>query len=475
MSFAWCSTRVARGAATADAMTSTASRPPSIATPTAARLPGHWPSTGLAVVLVLVVAAIVVPKASGWDVVEDGVHPLSAVWDPRVGPGTGPSIALAVAALRWAPRFAATLRLRVLLPLAYLAGVAWMVALATVDGVHGLEFALAKRSEYLPTARSVHDVSTMLHQFIDRIPFTAAPHNWPINIAGHPPGILMIFVGLDRMGLGGDLAAALAVVLLAATAPIAVLATLRRLGAEAAGRTALPFLVFGPAAIWTAVSADAVIVAVTSWGVALLAIAATSTGRATALWSLAAGVMLGFGIFLSYGMVLMGLICLAVLVAARRMAPLAWGAAGAAAVVAMFASAGFAWWRAYPVLTERYWSGAAHLRPGGYWTWADLALLAISAGPVLGPALASAGHAAWARTRDVQSRVVVALVASATAAIVVADASQMSRGEVERIWLPFEPWLLLSVALLPRRWRVWGFAGQLAVALVVQSLLFPRW
>ena len=29
----------------------------------------------------------------------------------------------------------------------------------------------------------------------------------------------------------------------------------------------------------------------------------------------------------------------------------------------------------------------------------------------------------------------------------------MSKGEVERIWLPFVPWLLIACALLPERWR----------------------
>ena len=51
----------------------------------------------------------------------------------------------------------------------------------------------------------------------------------------------------------------------------------------------------------------------------------------------------------------------------------------------------------------------------------------------------------------------------------------MSKAEVERIWLPFAPWLLLSVALLPERWRRWGLAGQLVVALLVQHLLNTRW
>jgi hypothetical protein len=70
---------------------------------------------------------------------------------------------------------------------------------------------------------------------------------------------------------------------------------------------------------------------------------------------------------------------------------------------------------------------------------------------------------------------VVLLVSAAAFAVVVADVSRMSKAEVERIWLPFVPWLLLSVALLPERWRRWGLALQLLTALLVQHLLYTSW
>jgi hypothetical protein len=59
--------------------------------------------------------------------------------------------------------------------------------------------------------------------------------------------------------------------------------------------------------------------------------------------------------------------------------------------------------------------------------------------------------------------------------VVLADASQMSKGEVERIWLPFVPWILVSCALLPERWRRGGLVLQVVVALVVQHLLATGW
>ena len=51
----------------------------------------------------------------------------------------------------------------------------------------------------------------------------------------------------------------------------------------------------------------------------------------------------------------------------------------------------------------------------------------------------------------------------------------MSRAEVERIWLPFVPWLLLSCALLPEPWRRRGLVVQVVLALAVQHLLLTGW
>ena len=59
--------------------------------------------------------------------------------------------------------------------------------------------------------------------------------------------------------------------------------------------------------------------------------------------------------------------------------------------------------------------------------------------------------------------------------VLAAERPQMSKAEVERIWLPFVPWLLVACALLPERWRRAGVAIQVVLALVVQHLLFTGW
>jgi hypothetical protein len=55
--------------------------------------------------------------------------------------------------------------------------------------------------------------------------------------------------------------------------------------------------------------------------------------------------------------------------------------------------------------------------------------------------------------------------------VLVADLSQMSRGETERIWLPFVPWLALAA---PGERRGW-LAAQVTVAVVLQAVLDSPW
>jgi hypothetical protein len=145
-------------------------------------------------------------------------------------------------------------------------------------------------------------------------------------------------------------------------------------------------------------------------------------------------------------------------------------AAAALAVVLSFTPFGFAWWDAYPVVSDRYWRGLAADRPATYWLWGNLAALVVSAGPLLG-----AGLGAMLAQRQRVERAVILLVSAAATAVVVADLSRMSKAEVERIWLPFVPWLLVSTAALPETWRRRGLALQLAFAITLETLVYTTW
>ena len=439
---------------------------------------GAW--WGLAAAVALVAAAFAVPLLAGWDVAarsdRDGAPPVHGFWQPGLGVGTLPALAVAAWALATRPTGWRTWSWPRLLLTSYVVGLAWLLALALVDGPSGLTRVLGNAYEYLPTARGVDDVGALLHDYVDRIPYSH-PDNWVVHVAGHPPATLLFFVLLDRVGLGGDLSAALVVTALAATLPAAVLSTLRTLGAEAAARRAAPFLVLGPAAVFLAVSADAIFAVIGAWGLCALARAAVAdrerAPRALLGWGTFAGLLLGTLVMMSYGMPLLGTVALAVLAAAGAWRALPVAALAALAVVLAYAAGGFAWWEAYPVLVDRYWDGIAADRPFAYWWWANFAALLIAAGPALAVSL---GHLAQElRAGAPVDRVVGLLVGGAVAAVVVADLSRMSMGEVERIWLPFVPWLIVATALLPDQWVRIALALQLGSALVLQHLLYTSW
>ena len=267
---------------------------------------------GLVFALGLMLVAVAVPLATGWQVTGIGIPPLYARWVPRVGIGSVFAVSLAASGVVFADQIAKTLPWRRLLVVTYLAGLAWLVSLATVDGTGGIADILDDRPEFLNSARAVTDLSATLHEYVSRIPY-GSPGSWPIHVAGHPPGALLFFVGLVRLGLGSGLAAGCVVILIAASIPIAVMVTASRLADSSTARRCAPFLVLGPSAVWLAVSADAVFAAVAAWGVCALAMAATASAfRQRAAWSVVSGLLLGYAVMMSYGLPLMALLAVSV-------------------------------------------------------------------------------------------------------------------------------------------------------------------
>ena len=436
---------------------------------------------GLLVAAVVVALAMAVPAVTGVDVRAGTAPPLLGDWAWRVGWSSVLVVAIA-AVTAWAglPELLDRLSWRRLLALSWAGSVLWMVALALVDGPQGLGRVLDHGTEYLESARQIDDVGAMLREYVARIPLDS-PGQWPVHLAGHPPGAVLMFVGLDRVGLGSWQAAGLVVVLVAATLPAAVALTLDRLGERSAARRVLPFLVVGPAAVLMAVSADAVFATTGAWAAAALA-AATAARRSTtrAAWALLAGLLFGWCVMESYGLLLLGAVAVAVLLAgagssrARGSVALI-SATGAVLVVAGFAALGFAWWEAYPVLRERYWDGISGQRPSWYWVVGNIAALILVAGPMVPAALAAGLPQLRTLARWERPEPVAALVAAGVAMVVAADLSLMSKAEVERIWLPFLPWLVLSVAWLPGRWRRWGLLAQGVAAIVLQHVIRTVW
>lgn len=398
--------------------------------------------------------------------------PFTAHWLPHAGPGTPAALLTAALVVRHGHRAARTWPWRRLLAAAYGGSVVWIFSLALVDGWRrGFTDRLTTRHEYLAEVPGVTDVGAMLRGFTARI-VDGPPDAWTTHVAGHPPGALLVFVGLDRAGLGGGAWAALLCVAVAGAGAVAVAVTVRELGDEAAARVALPYLVLFPGAVWLGVSADGLFTGVIATGLALLAVALT---RRSALAGLGAGLLLGCAPFLSYGFTLLALPAAAVVLLARRVRPWSWRAvvptaAGALLVVAAFTLAGFRWLDGMHLVTVRYYQGVAAVRPYAYWVWADLALLAVAAGlfaaVVLRRALVAArrdrGPAVW-------------LPLAALVALLAADVSGYSKAEVERIWQPFVLWLMAGAALAPEPSRRTWLAVQAAIALLANHLLLTTW
>ncbi|MCR3718079.1 MULTISPECIES: hypothetical protein [Prauserella salsuginis group] len=394
-----------------------------------------------------------------------GEWPLLGTPLAHAGPGTVPAVLLAVLTICYGPSLAARLPWRRALVLGYVTALGWITSLALVDGwQRGFAGRLTPGTEYLAEVPGITDIPAMLAGFTDRIAH-GQPDSWTVHVAGHPPGATLVFVWLDRIGLGGGVAASTVCVLAGALAAVAVPATVSLLGHRDRARTALPLLVLFPGAVWLGVSADALFAGVTATGIALLALAAVRHPA----WALPAGAILGFGIFLSYGLITLGAIALAVVVATRAWRAFGLAVAGALAVVGLFALGGFWWLDGYHAVVDRYYEGIAADRPYTFWVWANLGCLALATGPAIGPALRRAACGLRAAPR------LVAVVAGAVVTVAAADLSGLSKAEVERIWLPFAVWLLAAAAFLPARSARWWLALQAATALAVNHLFLTNW
>jgi len=127
-------------------------------------------------------------------------------------------------------------------------------------------------------------------------------------------------------------------------------------------------------------------------------------------------------------------------------------------------AAGFWWLDGLDAAHHYYGVRAGNDRPYGYFLVADLVVLAL----MLGPA-GIAGLVRMARSP------VAALVTAALVALAVADLSGLSKAEVERIWLPFLPWVLLATVALPRATTRRWLAAQATLAVALQLTIAWPW
>jgi methylthioxylose transferase len=362
---------------------------------------------------------------------------------------------------------------------------AWMCSLTLVDGLQrGWIEVLLDPNEYLHDLHRISDPWTFLSSFTHFIAFGPGVGGdlvWTTHVAGHPPLATLLFWLLARVGLGGGFWAGALCLLVASAASVALPVTMRDLGAEAAARRIVPFVALFPGAVWMAVSADGLFAGVAVSGLALVC---RGAARGRTLASLAGGLLLGIAVFLSYGLVLFGLVVLLVMILTVHqrglrsvLVPWLIATVGFLTVAAVHLALGFNWVSGLLALRVRYYQGIASQRPFSYFVYADLAAWLISCSPLLAVGMVRS-IAALSRGRPgpwTQDRIVALLALSGVLAALVADLSASSKAETERIWLSFGVIAYAGLALLRGRGATWALAMSGTWALLVNHLLNTGW
>ncbi len=434
------------------------------------------------VVVVLVAAAFEIPhlhlawlspvthQTAGQYRVLAQTAPILGKWLPHAHWATVVAVLVAAIVIAWGPTVARITPWRWLVLGTWATSAVWAISLALIDGwKRGFVGRMGGNSSYLATIPRVTSVPGFIRGFASHI--VDGPGSWHISVAGDPPGALLTFVGLNRLGLRGPTWASGFCVLVGTSAAAAVLITIRALSGEDMARRVAPFVALGPVAVWIAVSADAYFGAVAAWGVALLALASARTIRAPTVVAVGAGTLLGCSIYLDYGLILMGIPVLAVVIIARNARPLLGAAVGVVVVASLFTALGFWWFDGLSLVRQRYWAGIATDRPFSYWVWGNLASLTCAIGVAAATGLRRAFNGTALRARCGINVMLVAFVL----VIVAADLTGLSKAETERIWLPFAVWLVTAPALLPRRSHRLCLGLQAVGALLINSLLLTTW
>jgi hypothetical protein len=385
--------------------------------------------------------------------------PLTGRVDQRLPVAAAAPTTVGLVVLRLGPTLARRLAWHPLLAVAGLTALAWSLALAAVDGADGFLGPVLSETDYLAVLPSIDAPGPFLERFVEAIA------SYPTHVRAHPPGLVVGLWWLDRVGLGGaGWIAALQHGAAAAAVP-AVMLAVRDVTSVSTARKVAPFLALSPAAVAIG-SGDGIFLGVGAWAVAALvhATGLRPGSRSAITWSLVGGALGGLGLFLTYGLVVLGAVPLAVIVARRRADVAAIAAAGASAIVVAFAASGFWWWDGLTATRLQYALSVARSRPYAYYLVANLAACCVALGPAV--------VAAVPRLRD---RRLWLLVGGGLAAILVADVSGLSKAEVERIWLPFLPWIAVATAIYRDREITPWLGAQIGWGLAVQLLVRSPW
>lgn len=386
--------------------------------------------------------------------------PLYGEFVTRLDAGVLWSVFVALVVVLGAPVVARNASWRLLLVASFLVGFAWPLSLTMIDGTEEIADPLLVSTQYILAVPQVGDPGEFLSNFVRDI------DDYPSHVRAHPPGFVLALWGLDEIGLGGEWFAAWMILVVAATTAPAVLISVRALVGIDGARVAAPFLVLAPTGLTIATTADALYMGVGAWAVCAMVLAILAEGRRSDVLGIVGGLLFGILIFLNYGLVLLALVPLVVAVAKRRPRPILVACGGGLVVVLAFLAAGFWWLDGLNVTRREYAQSVASTRPYEYFVVNNLAAVALIMGPVIAVAIARLrDNAAWL------------LVGGGLGAMLLADLSGLSKAEVDRIWLPFMPWVMVAALALPSSaaWMRSLLAVQAAVAIVVGVHVETLW
>ena len=306
----------------------------------------------------------------------DGPH--SGKRLPHAHRATVVAIVLAATVIACGPAVARVTPWRWLVAGTWATSAVWAVSLALIDGwKRGFVGRMGGSSSYLATIPRVTSVPALLHGFASHI--VDGPGSWYISVAGDPPGALLTFVGLDRLGLRGPVWASAFCVVAGTSAAAAVLITVRALSGGYMARRGGPLRRPRTGSRLDRRVRRRVLRRRGGLGPDSAGPGAPpGPSRVPTVAAVGAGLLLGCSIYLDYGLILMG-IPVAVVIVTRNLRPLMGAVVGALAVAAVVTAMGFWWFEGF-LVRQRYWAGIATDRPYAYWVWANLASLTCAIG-----------------------------------------------------------------------------------------------
>lgn len=454
-------------------------------------------TAGLVVWLAVIAVAIVWPAV--FPIPErSGVHaaPFYGSWRFHDLVALLPAVVAAGVTVWWWPvlcgRLADRSAVRPLAVASGLASVGWAALLAVSGGLERLWSPLESRHGYLEVGYEL-DAGTFLRTFVERV------ERYPIHVKGHPPGLPLVLRGMDSIGLGGAPWAAVLVAVVWAGGVAAVVTTVDVVGGRDLARRVSAPVAFLPGVVFAGTTFDALYTGLMAIALSALVVATYRNGRLADGLAVAAGATASFALHLSYGLAPLALIAVVVLVVRRHVRAAILATVGGLLVVAGFVAGGFWWLDGLNATRGFYAEGISRFRPYAYFVFAgNPAAFALAVGPA-----AAAGFGALAVRRGAparskaarsnaagsnaagsmaagsmaaSSKAVALLAVPALVAVAAADLTGLSNAEIERIWLPFMPWVAVAAGLVwhdrvARRW----LAVTLSIAIVLQAALVTPW